>query len=264
MSVELDLKEQSQEIKKYFGLDVDVLATKMPKVGEVRIELDEKSCDRPIYRIKNVPEAQQLEAVKKSAALIRYIDNPAEAVQLEAVQQKLDAIYDIKDPSEATQLQVLKKDPRLFNIHQPWHLFDFQKTTSEAVQQYLVGLGYHWIRYMPNPSEDVQLAAIQKFRDKGHNFVEYDRVGIEDLFAPFKHIRLTQAAQVEIVKISPQFLDLITTPCVAAVAEAKRVDTKPAEIVAMPASDSGADIFSPGKHTANEHNRGRTPHRVAV
>jgi hypothetical protein len=61
-------------------------------------------------------EKECLEAVKKIATNIIYINNPSEKIQLEAVKKNMHVIEDIKNPTEKVQLEVIKQDEKLFNL----------------------------------------------------------------------------------------------------------------------------------------------------
>ena len=136
--------------------------------------------------IKNPSEKVQLEAVTEDERAIKYIDNPTEKVQLAAITQDIDLIKYIKNPSEQVQLAAVTKNGREIK-----HIIEKGITPSEKVQlaavtqdgygnefKYIIDAGIEpsekvqlaavtqdgeAIRYIDNPSEELQLLAVTQY-----------------------------------------------------------------------------------------------------
>jgi len=100
-------------------------------------------------------EESQLKTVESVGLLLYYITNPSEKVQLEAVRCDARAIQFVS--SESIQLKALDESP--------YYGAEFIKNPSEAVQLYAVNKFGESIEYFPNPSECVQIAAVKDCSD---------------------------------------------------------------------------------------------------
>lgn len=122
--------------------------------------------------IENPSEEAQLAAVEQDGLLIEYIENPSEVVKIAAVTQDGSAIKYIENPSEAVQMAAVSKEGgMLYFIFNPDSLRYSDKKDevqidylSEAVQLSAVQNDTFGdaIKYIENPSEEVQLAAVHK------------------------------------------------------------------------------------------------------
>ena len=97
-------------------------------------------------------EEVKLAAVKQHGFSIEYIENPSEQVQFVAVKDNPDAILDIIrkgiQPSGQVQLAAIKHNPYYFK-----YATDYE---------YIINTRPDLIMYIQNPSEELQMIAVQK------------------------------------------------------------------------------------------------------
>ncbi|MCK9369644.1 hypothetical protein M0R04_07030 [Candidatus Dojkabacteria bacterium] len=129
-----------------------------------------------IQYIKNPKETLQIAAVRGDGNAIRHIKNPTKSTQIEAVRNNPAAIIHIKHQFEETQLATVAQAPifigymtnpsetvQLAAVSLDGSVIDdiykLNITPSKAVQLAAVNQDGYSLRYIKNPSKDVQLAA---------------------------------------------------------------------------------------------------------
>ena len=105
------------------------------------------------FSYSNLTEEQQINAMKRNATHIQFIENPSEQVQMAAVNKNIVALKYIENPSEAIQLAAVAiSEQALLYIKDP----------SEEVQLAAVAHSFKAIYYIKDPSEEVQLKAVSQ------------------------------------------------------------------------------------------------------
>lgn len=192
-------------------IELDVIE-KTLKAREHPVYRDIKEAERTLPPLSTASEADQIEGVRRNVSNIVYIPRPSEAVQLAAAEtsgRALDFIIKEKiKPSEAVQLAAINRDcwsiqyllrngivpsekVQLAAIERDadvlQELVGHDITLSEKVQLAAINKSGRLIKFIPKPSEDVQIAAFNN-EPNSFRFVKNDAITPKVKSVVIKHI----------------------------------------------------------------------------